>query len=290
MLLVIGASGHIGRELVSILSSNRIPTTAVTRDTAHAKAMPGIRWVKADLSEPATLPGVFGGARRVFLLTANSPDLAALQINAIRAAREAGVDHVVKLSALGASDHSTSPIATAHYRAELELLASGMAWTILRPHVFMQNLLDQAPTIAAEGKIYAASGSGKIPFIDTRDIAAVAAVALTESGHEGKKYVLTGPEALSYYDVAGILAEVLGHRVEYAAESLEEARDRMRKAGAPSWAIDSLVALATYQRAGGPTSIVQDTVERITGRPPHSFREFAKDHASIFLGAPRATR
>ncbi len=152
----------------------------------------------------------------------------------------------------------------------------------------MQNLLDQAPSIGREGRIYAASGEGKIPFIDTRDVAAVAAVALTQTGHEDKKYVLTGPEALSYHDVARIVSEVVGRPVEYVAQSPEEARDRMALAGAPSWAIESMLALATYQRAGGPTAVVHDTVDRIIGRPPRSFAEFAKDHASIFQGASRS--
>lgn len=125
--------------------------------------------------------------------------------------------HVVKGSAVGATDHSKSPIGRAHYEVESALQESGMAWTILRPHVFMQNFLDMAPTIAREGKIRAASGEGKIPFVDARDIAAVAAVTLTAAGHEGKKYVLTGPEALSYGEIAKIIGDTIGKRVDYVA-------------------------------------------------------------------------
>lgn len=246
MLIVFGATGHIGSELVSILSSTRVPAVAVTRNRERAPTLSGIRWVQADLAEPASLEPLFADVDGMFLLSANSTDLARLQINAIQAAQRAGVRHVVKLSALGASDHSKSPIGRAHYEPEAALLASGLSWTILRPHVFMQNLLDQAPTITREGRFYAASGDGKIPFIDTRDIAAVAAATLTQSGHEGKKYVLTGPEALSYYDVAAILSEVLGRHVEYVADSLDEARERMVRAGAPSWTIEGALALAAY--------------------------------------------
>src|SRR5262249_39524926 len=149
--------------------------------------------------------------------------------------------------------------------------------------VFMQNLLDQAPAIVREGRIFAAAGDGKIPFVDTRDIAAVAAVTLTHSGHDGKKYVVTGPEALSYFDVARILSDTIGRPITYVPLSLEEGRERMATAGEPPWAIDGAIALAGYQRAGGPTAVVHDTVRHVLGRPPRSFVEFAKDHAKEFI-------
>jgi uncharacterized protein YbjT (DUF2867 family) len=290
MLLILGATGHIGTELVSILSSKGIPAVAATRDLRRGKPLPGIRWARVDLADPASMREILQGIRGMFLLTGNGPDLASLQIGAIRAAKSAGVERVVKLSALGASDHSRSPIAKAHYEAEEELLATGLAWTILRPHVFMQNFLRQAPAILRDGRIRAASGDGRIPFIDTRDIAAVAAVTLTQPGHEGKKYVLTGPEALSYHDIARILSEVAGRPLEYVAESLDETRDRMVREGSPAWAIEGLLALAAYQRGGGPTAVVHDTVERVLGRRPRSFAEFAKDHAPIFQGTGQTDR
>lgn len=284
MLLVFGATGRIGGELISILSSERVPSVAATRAPEQARPLPGIRWAKADLAKPASMEGLLGGVKTMFLLTGNGPDLAALQVAAIRAAAKSGVEYVVKLSALGASDHSKSPIGRAHYEAEQELIASGMRWVILRPHVFMQNLLDQAPTIVREGRIFAASGDGKVPFVDTRDIAAVAAVTLTHSGHDGKKYVLTGPSALSYFDVARILSEAVGRPVTYVPLSLEEARERMDRAGEAPWAIEGQLALAAYQRAGGPTAVVHDTVRQLLGRPPRSLVEFAKDHVKEFRG------
>ena len=267
MILVFGATGTIGEELISILSSDGVPAVAVTRGPAPEQAPPGIRWVQADLSAPASMEGVFSGVKSTFLLTGNHPDMARLQITAIDAAARAGVEHVVKLSALGASDHSRLPIGRAHYEAEAALMASGMRWTILRPHVFMQNLLAQAPGIVHEGRIVGASGDGRVPFVDTRDIAACAAVALTRTGHDGEKYILTGPEALSYYDIARILTEVIGRPVEYH-DRFDEGRDGN--------------SLAAHQRAGGKTAIVHDTVRRILGRDPRSFAEFARDYADTF--------
>ena len=271
MILVFGATGTVGNELISILSGDDVPAIAVTRGPAPPRPRRGVRWVQADLAAPASVEGLFSGVRSMFLLTGNHPDMARLQIAAIDAAARAHVEYVVKLSALGASDHSRLPIGRAHYEAESALMASGMRWTILRPHVFMQNLLGQARAIAHEGRIVGGSGDGRIPFIDTRDIAAVAAVALTRPGHDGQKYILTGPEALSYSDIARILSGVIGRPVEYH-DFYDEARDRN--------------TLAAHQRAGGKTAMVHDTVRRILGREPRSFAEFAKDHADIFRGSP----
>jgi len=284
MILVTGATGHIGSELVRLLSGKGASVRAVTRDPQRAQHLPGVDWVKGDLREAGSLASLFRGADRMFLLTSNSEDMRTLQVNAIRAARAAGVAHVVKGSALGASDHSKSPIGKAHYEVERALQESGIAWTILRPHVFMQNFLDIAPTIVREGRIRAASGDGKIPFVDARDIAAVAAIALTAPGHEGKWYVLTGPEALSYGDVARIIGKAVGRPVEYVAESLEEARERLVRAGAPPWMIESTLALAAYQRAGGPTAEISKTIKEVLGRPPRNLTRFVQDYTSVFRG------
>ena len=285
MIVVTGATGHVGSELVRLLSAKNVSVRALTRDPRRARSMRGVDWVRGDLADADSLPRLFRGADRMFLLTSNSDDMRALQVNSIVAARAAGVAHVVKGSALGASDHSKSPIGKAHYEVERALQESGIAWTILRPHVFMQNFLDIAPTIAREGKIRSPSGDAKIPFIDARDIAAVAAVALTAPGHEGKKYVLTGPEALSYGDVARIIGKAIGKPLEYVAESPEETRERLVRAGAPPSMIESTLALAAYQRAGGPTAEISTTFEELLGRPPRSFAQFVQDHASVFRGA-----
>lgn len=284
MMVVAGATGHIGSELVRLLSGKGVATRAVTRDRGRSQPLPNVEWVEGNLRDRGLIPDLFRGADRLFLLTSNSQDMRILQENAIEAARAVGVQHIVKLSALGASDHSKSPIGVAHYKVEKALQDSGMAWTILRPHVFMQNLLELAPRIAQEGTVRSASGDGRIPFIDTRDIAAVAAVTLTAPGHEGKKYVLTGPEALSYGDVARIIGDAIGRNIEYVAESPEEARERLSKEGAPTWLIDGYLALAAYQRAGGPTAMVSPTVLEVLGRSARTFAEFVHGHATVFRG------
>ena len=227
MILVTGSTGLIGSELLRRLSQAGVPTRALTRDLKKSREVPGITWVAGDLGKPETLRAAFEGTKTLFLLTHYLEDMVALQHNAIAAARAAGVTHVVKVSAFAASDHSKAPIGRWHYHVEKELQESGLAWTMLRPHHFMQNLLAQAEYVIKEGVIYSASGDGKIPYVDGRDVAAVAVATLTTPGHVGKKYVLTGSEAMSYRQAAEIIGAVIGKPVRFIDESPDES------AGAP---------------------------------------------------------
>lgn len=284
MIIVTGATGTVGSSLVRRLSESGKRVRALTRDASRAPLLPGVEWVQGDLGAEAALPEIFKGALSLFLLTSNTPDMAGLQLNALRAAHAAGVPRIVKQSALGASDHSKSPIGRAHHEVERALQASGRGWTILRPHAFMQNFLAMAPGIRAQREVRSASGEGKIPFVDARDIADVAAVALTTPGHEGRKYVLTGPDALSYLDIASLIQEVTGAPTRFIAESEAEARARMANAGASPWDIESAMALAGYQRAGGPTAGLSPHVLEVLGRPPRSMRQFIGENAAAFGG------
>lgn len=284
MILVTGGTGAVGSELLRLLSQAGIATRALTRNPQETRKLPGIRWVAGDLAKPQTLPAVFEDAEQLFLLTSYYEDMVTLQHNAIVAARAAGVTHVVKVSAFAASDHSRAPIGRWHYQVEKELQESGMGWTILRPHHFMQNLLAQAEYVAKDGVVYSASGDGKIPYIDPRDIAAVAFVTLTQPGHVGKKYVLTGGEAMSYRQAAEIIGATIGKPVRFVDESPDQARARRVREGLPPAVIESALAISAYQRAGGKTVTITTTVADLTGRPPRTVGEFVREHAATFRG------
>ena len=284
MILVTGGTGMVGGDVVRLLSQQGVVARALVRNPQKAPDLRGITWVTGDLAKPETLPAAFEGAQTLFLVSSIGEDTVALQHNAIEAARDAGVTHIVKLSAFGATDHSKAPICLWHYQIEQEMQASGLDWTILRPHHFMQNLLTQTQYIINDGVVYSASGDGKIPYIDARDIAAVAVVTFTQPGHRGKIYVITGREALSYRQATEIISNTIGKPLRFIDESPDDARARRQREGYPPAILESALAIAAYQRAGGKTVTITSVVADLTGRPPRTFAEFARDHATIFGG------
>jgi uncharacterized protein YbjT (DUF2867 family) len=286
MILITGGTGLVGGGILRSLSQQGVPARALVRDPQKATALPGITWVTGDLANRDSLKKAFEGVRTFFLVTGIAEDMVAVQNNGIAAARAAGVKHIVKLSAFGASDHSNAPICQMHYQVEKEMQNSGMEWTILRPHHFMQNLLSQIPYITREGVVYSASGDGKIPYIDASDIAAVAAVTLTKPGHHGKKYVITGSEALSYRQATEIIGRTIGKSLRFVDESPAESRARRQREGYSPKILESALAISAYQRGGGKTVTITTVVADLTGRPPRTVAEFARDHAALFRGSP----
>lgn len=178
-----------------------------------------------------------------------------------------------------------APLAREHWDVEQVLQQSAMSWTILRPHAFMQNWLgDLAAGVRRERIVHAAIGDGRVPFIDARDIADVALAALLHAEqHAGQSYLLTGGEAVGYEDLAAALTQVLGQVVTYRALSLDEERARLEGQGVAPAAIESMLALAAYQRAGGATERTHDAVERVLGRPPRNLDDFARDYRERFV-------
>lgn len=285
-IAVAGATGNIGSEVVRLLAEAGEAVRALSRDPPGEPS--DVTWVTADLADRRSLQAALTGADRLLLVTGNSEDMVRAQKSAIATAARTGVRHVVKVSALGASDHSKSVIGLWHWVVEQALEQSEVEWTILRPHVFMQNVLAQAKSIMSEGIVRSPAGEAAVPMIDTRDIAAVAAAALTGSGHAGKRHTLTGPAPITWHEVADVLADVLERRVEYVPETLDDTWHRLRGIGTPTWLIAGQLALAEYQRAGGGTAAVTDTVQQIIGRPPTMFRDFVQDHVAAFRKASRS--
>jgi uncharacterized protein YbjT (DUF2867 family) len=280
MIVVTGGTGTIGREVIRQLSESGQAVRALSRNPPPGDARAGVEWMQADLSNPGELTASLAGGTRLFLLTGNSADMVRLQKNAIRAAAGAGVPTVIKLSALGASDHSRSVIGLWHYNVERELRESGLRWTILRPHHFMQNFLDPMVFDRVSGRVHSAAGDGAIPFIDTRDIAAVAARVLVDpDAHAGQTYTLTGAEAVSYAEATDRISRVIGRSLTHVAETVDESWARRRAAGQPTWMVAAQLAIAEYQRAGGLTARTVDDMARITGGRPRTVEEFAADHA-----------
>jgi uncharacterized protein YbjT (DUF2867 family) len=280
MILVTGATGTVGREVVAQLLTAGQRVRAMTRDPKKIDLNGGVEVVQGDFNAPDTLASAVKGVDRVFSLTFG-PQTGIHEKNLARAAKASGVRHIVKLSALGGDDETRNNIRKWHDEGEQAIRDTGIAWTVLRPGAFMSNALHWRASIRAQGKVFSNYGDGKLPPVHPRDIAAVAVRALTADGHEGKVYPLTGPEALSMSEQVKILADAIGQPLEYVPISDEAARKGMEHAGMPSFLIDALVPFAAFIRSGKATHVFH-TVKEVTGRPPLRFGDWAKENAAAF--------
>jgi uncharacterized protein YbjT (DUF2867 family) len=283
-ILVTGATGNIGKILVEKLAAANAPARALVRSREKAEGIEklGLEAVLGDLDKPETLQPALEGIEKVFLLSAPDPRQVELQSNLIKGAKTAGARHIIKLSAMGVGQARDSfTLARLHRETEEEIERSGIAYTHLRPNGFMQNALMFAGTIKTQGTFYAPLGDAKVSYVDARDVASVAFSTLTEDGHEGKAYEITGPQSLAYDDVARELSSATGREVKYVNVPMEAARAAMLGMGLSEWLADALVELFNFYRDGGAAHVT-DTVRQVTGRAPISLAQFARDYAEAF--------
>ncbi len=280
MILVTGPTGKVGQALIDALLAKGTPFKALARSEASAQSLTakGVTVVRGDLADLGT---ALKGIDTLFLLS-SSADPYVAEAPAVAAAQAAGVTKVVKLSAIGAQADSTNPFLRGHARVERLLEASGLAWTSVRPCFFMQNwVLYNAPAIKAGQPVYANAGTAKLGWVDVRDIADVAVAALTEAGHEGRIYDLTGPEALSYADVTAKLSGLLGREVGYVPVPDEAAYQAMTGMGFPAdyaWALTTLNQLVRR----GLADLTTQTVPLVAGHPARSLDAFLTEAKAAF--------
>jgi len=286
MILVTGATGLNGKELVQRLSARGVPVRALVRNVAKAEALaalPNVQIVEGDLARPETLVRPLQGVQRAMLISSSDPGMLDVQTNFIEAARNTGVTHVVKLS--GIIPELDSPFRFARMHAEIErrLEVSGLAFTHLRAGEFMPSYFRQVPSIVAKGALFLPMEDARIASVDVGDIAEVAAIVLTTSGHEGKIYPLTGPEALTMTEVAAKLSAATGKTIRYVNVTPEDAKKARLAAGMPPFLVDALDELFAERRRG-KESVVFPMLETLLGRPATSFDEFAVRNAAVFRG------
>jgi uncharacterized protein YbjT (DUF2867 family) len=282
VILVTGATGKVGQEVVRLLSVAGLPARALVRDPLRATPIrvPGIEIVVGDLARPETLGAAFAGVDRLFLATNAGPEQVAVQGSAIEASRDAGVQRIVKISVAGGPDAGTQ-IGRWHWATEKQIESSGIDFTFLRPTLFMQQTLTYAPSIASTGAFSAPVGTGAVALVDTRDVAAVAVRALTEEGHARRIYDLTGPAALTFDEMADEISRAIGRKVSYVHVPPEYARKQMLAAGVPRWLAEDMLALFAACREGYGAA-VSGAVKEVTGKRARSFHEFARDYAAVF--------
>jgi uncharacterized protein YbjT (DUF2867 family) len=285
MILVTGATGKNGVEILKRLTGRQERVRAMVRkrnDIMHATPKTGLEFAEADFDDPASLRKALQDVQRAFLVTNSSDRVEERQLRFVSLARESGVKHIVYLSQLHAS--STSPLRFLRYHAAVEeaLRGSGMSYTSLRPNLYMQGLLMIGKSIASQGRFFAPAGDARVSVVDVRDIAAVAVAALTQTGHEGNAYDLTGPEALTHAEMATHLSQALNRPIAFVDVPEQGFRETLRGLHMPDWQADGLIEdFAHYRR--GEASGISATVKEVTGESPRSFLAFARDYKAAFL-------
>jgi uncharacterized protein YbjT (DUF2867 family) len=284
MILITGATGSNGTELVKLLASRKVAVRAMVRSISGAKAiaeLDGVDLVVGDFDDVATVERALQGVEKAFLLTNSSERAEEQQCSFVSVGVRVGLKHIVKLSQFAADENSPVRFLRYHAAVERAIVRSGLAYTFLRPNLYMQGLLAFRASIVTDGKFFAAAGNAKVSAIDVRDIALAAAAALIGHGHEGRTYDLTGPDALTHTEMAEQLSEALGRRVIFVDVPSEDMRGALLNAGLPIWQAEGLIEdYAHYRR--GEASTISSGVKDATGGPPRSFQVFARDYAQAF--------
>jgi uncharacterized protein YbjT (DUF2867 family) len=276
MILVTGATGNVGAELVRALAGGGVQVRALVRgDSDGAKLPAGVDAFVGDLNRPESLAGAVEGVSAIHLLSGYE-GLDRLLADA----RRARVKRIVlqSSSAVPSGDMSNA-VARYHILSERAVRDSGLAWTFLQPNSFMSNTLQWIPQLRAGDVVRAPFADVPVATIDPHDVAAVSARALTSSDHEGRSYRLSGPDSLLPADRVRVLGEVLGRKLRFEGQSDVEAREEML-ASMPAEYVDAFFSFFADGKLD--ESEVRDTVERVTGRRPRSFEQWARAHAAAF--------
>ena len=283
MILITGATGTVGSEVVKRLSAHGIQVRALTRDPRKAEAhpLPHVRFVQGDFEDVESMRRACAGVDRAFLVTNSTERTEHQQIAFTRVAHQSGVRHIVKLSQLHADTNSPERFLRYHGVVEAAIQASALTFTFLRPNLYMQGLLNFRQSIQEQSAFFAAAGDARISTVDVRDLADVAVAALTTAQHDNKIYALTGPEALTFTEMAHQLSRAIGRTITFVDVPPASMRTALADLGFPAWQADGLLEeFAMYRR--GEAARVEPGVREALGQPPRSFDEFARDYTPLF--------
>lgn len=281
-ILVTGATGNIGRELTRQLAhaGDGFEVIAASTKGVSVAGAPGR---PLDLLDPASVAAALADIDRLFLLTPAHPAMEAMTINAVAAAKAAGVQHIVRVSGAGADPDSDIAVARLQGRCDRVIIDSEIAYTLLRPKNFMQNFTTFVRDMVRTGAVYSSQGDGRVPLIDARDIASVAAHVLTApESHAGQAYTLTGPEALSNAEALAVIAREVGREVRLVPISEEQAAAGMRQTGMPSEMVEVMSSLNRVIAAGWVAEVTDD-VPRLLGRPASRWADFVHEHRETWV-------
>jgi len=281
MILITGATGQVGSAAMNALVAAGAEVRALVRSPSGFAAPDGVQVVQGSFDDDLSLAEAVEGVHVMLLAGRDSPDSVTQHRRVLAQARRAEVRHIVKLSAIGASPGSPVALMREHHEVDEEVRKGPAGWTLLKPHLYMQNLLRAADAVSHEGRLAAPMGHARFPLVDTRDVGAAAAVVLgNPAAHAGKAYALTGPVAHSYDDVAAAFAAVAGHAVAYEPVAPEDFQARLLAAGIPDWRAFDLAHIASAY--GAAENAVSPDLPMLLGRKPRSLSEFLEDHRNAF--------
>jgi uncharacterized protein YbjT (DUF2867 family) len=283
VILITGATGKTGGEVARQLAAIDMPFRALVRDpdkAAHIRDL-GAEVVGGDCADEASLAAALKGIGKAFLVLPNNEEQLVLEKKFTDACVAAGVQHLVYLSSLESVPESKNPITQNHVAAQNHIRASGMEWTMIRPTFFMQNFETYAPRIKSARQIVLPVGHGTVSATDLRDVGEVIRDVLTKPGHASRSYDLTGPELLTFSEIAERFSQMLGMTVEYVDQPMEEFAELLRKLGLSEWRVDA-VCKELEAIAAGVVDHTTDTIEELLGRSPTSLEQYIQDHIDQF--------
>ncbi len=284
MILITGATGKTGGEVSRQLAAAGIPFRVLVRNPDKAGPLRelGAEISIGDIADRAAVERAMEGVDKALLVMANEEQQLVWEKQFTDVAVAAGVDHLVYLSSVESVPESPNPIPQNHVAAEAYIRASGLTYTMVRPTFFMQMFTGMAPRIKETGKIVMPAGSGTIATTDLRDVAEIIVGIFTKpEGHENQSYDLTGPDLLTFIEIAACFSKLLGREIQYVDQPIDEFRSVLRAIKFPEWRVD---AVSKELEAIGAGSIdhTTDTIGELLGRPPVSLEQFIRDHIDLF--------
>lgn len=278
-ILVTGGTGTIGMHLLKFLKQYEAPFTVFARNPKKVESLrnKGYDVVTGDFEDKDSVEKAMEGIGKVFLNSPAGPKQVDHQRTVVEAARNNGVNHIVKISTIDTSPDSSLQFGRWHYEIEKAIKESGLKYTFLHPNGFMQNFFSYADSIRNQGRIYAPMAHGKYSAVDARDVAQVAARTLTSDGFENQTYELTGPTAVGMRDVARAISTAINKEVRYVPIDPEDARKNMKSAGMPDWLVDDLLELSKRYAAGDACQ-VNGHIRNMTGNRATDVSRFTEDN------------
>lgn len=286
-ILVSGATGNIGRELVPALLQKGAEVIAMTQDPLKLSAQENLVPVKGDFEEPKTYKEYLNGVDAAFMLTPGVPNMDQMQYDFIEACKEAGVPFLLKQSAKGSGELHDVKMFDLHKAIEVKLKDSELNYAIIRPNAFSQNILVHGNSVYQQGTIYAPAGDGGTSYIDARDVALAAAeVLLNPEEHQSATYTLTGAKSHSMGKIAGLLAAIINKEVNFIGVTPEQGKEALLGFGLSEWLAADLTAIAVHMAQGKQSEVTND-FKSITGKEPITVEEMLKESASVFTNPPQ---